>query len=107
MLNRLIAILLLCLYLLIFTGQFEYYKGFKEATAAIGTVDIGRINSGIIYFYLYAIMSLLFIAFPDVAAEKLSPRTKKFSEIVIKPVIWVYLGYFIAIIIFWYLEAFR
>ncbi|NQZ25028.1 MAG: hypothetical protein HRT55_01775 [Colwellia sp.] len=110
MIHRIVAISLIFIFLLIFTGKFEYYSGFNTSQAAVSEFDSEVSEDaagGILYVYLIAAFSCYCLLFPNSVSEKLSPRTGNMQTLLLKDDFWLIVGYFSVAVTFLVLEAFR
>ena len=95
-------------YLMIFTGQFEYYSGFNNAQNTISNVRVPyKATQGMSAIYFLAGFSFYCLMFPEHASHKFSPKVGGLKERLLKSKFWIVVGYFCMFTLFLTLEVFK
>lgn len=107
MVHKCIAVILALFYLLVFTGNIEYYTGFTLAQNTAHNTPMHKASSGIAYIYFLAGASCYCLLFPQKMAERLSPRVGGLKEILLTANFWLIVGYFGAVVSLVVFEVFK
>ena len=106
--HKVIAIILAAIYVLILTGNFEYYSGFNNAQGVINGLDMPhKADRGVAVIYFLAGFSCYSLMFPEHASNKFSPRVGGLQEKILQPSFWLVVGYFCMLTFFIVLEVFK
>ena len=106
MLHRLAGITLGILFILIYTGNVDWFSNFNQSVSeALGSdLEISYYTGGgvvskegVIYLFLPAIFSVFFLLFPSLSARLFSPKDM-YNQPMLSRGFWFIPGYFMALV---------
>ena len=106
--HRFIGLVLAVVYLLLFSGNLDWFQGFNNSAAVVAEGSpVSKAHRGISTVYWLAFMSCYCLIFPRNVSMSMSPRTGLLQERILKSGFFVFFGYFFTLVTFLILGVFE